>query len=141
VQNNSFKYIRLQSGDALPPIGDLQPFKAIVIIDDEVSEIWQWEACRWLALSGCRYMMAWGRECASWAESTEEAHLEAYDYADVAPENSVVATSHEDEELSEVFWFAKHRASHPAHELKNTVVLHVSTEDKRTGLQEMLEQA
>ncbi|MDB5729008.1 MAG: hypothetical protein JWR25_1375 [Noviherbaspirillum sp.] len=141
MQNNPATYVRLQSDNELPAISDAQPFKAIVVIEDEVSQIWQWEVSRWLALSGCRYIMAWGPECAAWAESVEEAHLEAFNYDDIPQERSLMATSHEDEELSEVFWYAKHRAHHPAHELRNAVILHISKEDKRIDLLGMYEHA
>jgi hypothetical protein len=141
MQNNSVTYIRLQSGGDLPAIADAQPFKAILVIEDEVPEIWRWEASRWLARSGCRYLIAWGPECASWTESVDEAHLEAFDYGDIPQDQSVMATSHEDEELSEVFWFAKHRARHPVLELRNIVILHVSKEDRRIDLPSMYEDA
>jgi hypothetical protein len=137
----SVKYIRLQSGDELPTVSDLQPFKAILVIEDDVSQIWQWDVSRWLVQSGCRYVMAWGRECSTWGDAIDEANLEAFDY-DVIPEDRVVmTTSHEDEELSEVFWFSKHRASHPVHELRNTVILHISGEEKQSELETMHEQA
>jgi hypothetical protein len=139
--NNPAKYLRLQSGDDPPAIGDLEPFKAIVLIEEEVSQIWQWETSRWLVLSGCRFMMAWGTDCGAWAESVDEALLEAFNYDDVPQDRSVVTTSHEDEELSEVFWFAKHRARHPVHELKNMVIVHISEKDKGESLlAEWLEQ-
>jgi hypothetical protein len=139
--NKSVKYIRIQSGDDLPEISDLQPFKAILVIEDDVSQIWQWDISRSLVLSGCRYMMAWGPECGSWVESVDEANLEAFNYDVIPQDHSVVATSHEDEDLSEVFWFAKHRAHHPVHELNNTVIIHISGEEKKIDLQSLYKDA
>jgi hypothetical protein len=137
----SLKYLRLQSGNDLPVITDLRPFKTILVIEDEVEQMWQWDASRWLVNSGCRFMMAWGSECGSWEESVEEAHLEAFNYEDIPQDQSIITTSHEEEELTEVFWFAKHRARHPVHELNTTVILHISKEDKRIDLESAYEEA
>jgi hypothetical protein len=38
----------------------------------------------------------------------------------------VFVTAHEDEELEEAFWFAQHRAIHPAHDLNTTLILHIA---------------
>lgn len=136
MSDKTVKYIRLQSGGQLPSIPDLQPFKAIVVIeDDDVSQMWQWDVSRWLVESGCCYMLAWGTECSSWEESVNEANLEAFDYEDVPEDRVVLTTSHEDEELSEAFWFSKHRAHHPVCDIRNTVILHISPVDKRIELE------
>jgi hypothetical protein len=136
MQNRPLKYIRLQSDDPLPDISELQPFKAIVVIEDDVSQMWQWEVSRWLASSGCRYMMAWGRECSSWDDSVDEANLEAFNYEEIPESQFIMTTWHEDEELSDVFWFSKHSAHHPCHEMRNTVILHISKEDKQQRFEE-----
>lgn len=141
MSKHPLKYIRLQSGDALPALDEPHPFKAIVVIDEEVSQIWQWDVSRWLVQSGCSYVMACGTDCVSWEESVNEANLEAFNYEDIPAEKLVVATSHEDEELSEVFWFAKHRAAHPSHELRNTVILHISPTGKKIELESEFEDA
>ena len=119
-------YLQLRPEGPLPTLDHLQPFMAIVVIDDDSDEMWRWDVARWLATSGCRFMLAWGKECPSWREAVEDAALEAVDYDDVAPEQAVLTTSHEDDDLDEVFWFARHRASHPALQLSNVVILHVA---------------
>jgi hypothetical protein len=141
MSNKPARYIRLQDGNDLPAMNDGPPFKAVLVIEDEVSELWRCEASRWLAASGCRYLMAWGPDCVSWAESVDEAHLEAFNYEDVPRARYVMSTSHEDEELSEVFWFAKHRARHPVLELPDAVILHICAKEKRDDLQAMYEDA
>jgi hypothetical protein len=141
MPSKSVKYLRLQSGDALPSIDELRPFKAIVVIDGEMPEIWQWEVSRWLVQSGCACMMAWGLDCSAWNESVEDANLEAFNYEDIPEDRVVMTTSHDDEELSEVFWYSKHRARHPVHEIRNVVILHVSSEDKKLELESMYEDA
>lgn len=141
MPNKPLQYIRLLPDGTLPDISELPPYKAILVIEDAVSELWQWEVGRWLANSGCRYMMVWGENCVSWEESVEEANLEAFDYEDIPEDRVIITASHEDEDLSEVFWFAKHRASHPAHELRNTVILHISSVDKQRDMESGFEEA
>ncbi|KRB93585.1 hypothetical protein ASE07_12290 [Noviherbaspirillum sp. Root189] len=104
----------------------------MLVIDEETSQPWQWELARWLVRTNCRCVMAWGLECDSWEEAVEDAHLEAFDFEEVPEEQVIVTTSHADEELAEVFWYCRHRARHPVHELANTVILHISKEIKKT---------
>lgn len=137
----SLRYLHLKPDAALPAIDDPAPFKAILATEADVSQMWQWEVSRWLVSSGCRYLMAWGKECESWNESIEEASLEAFDYEDVPEDKSVMTTSHEDEELSEVFWFARHRAHHPAHDLRNVLILHVAESARKEEMEKMFEDA
>lgn len=139
--NTPAKYIRLEAGDELPALDALQPFKAIVVIEDAVSDIWQWDLSRWLVAAGCRYMLAWGPACETWADSVEEASLEAADYEELPADRVVMTSSHEEEELSEAFWFARHKAHHPAHVLRNTVIVHISRTDKRDEMVASYEQA
>lgn len=141
MQHKLIKYIHLQPDDTLPDISDLRPFKAIVVIEEEVPQIWQWDVCRWLVQSGCGFMMAWGTECSAWDEAVAEANLEAFNYEDVPPEHVVMTTAHEDEELADVFWFAKHRAHHAVHDLRNTVILHISQQEKKGEMESLYEDA
>ncbi len=126
MQAHKAHYLQLRPHDALPDLTHLAPFMAVVVIDDDSDEMWRWDVARWLVDSGCRYMLAWGKECASWNEAVEDAALEAFDYEDVAPEQTVLTTAHEDDDLDEVFWFARHRASHPALRFSTAVILHLA---------------
>lgn len=141
MQNNSVRYIRIHPEEPLPDISHLQPFKAVVVIDDEVPQTWQWDVSRWLVSSGCRYMMAWGPECSSWDDSVDKANLEIFDYGEIPESEFIMTTWHEDEELSDVFWFCKHSAGHPFRKLDNAVILHISKEDKRELLEGEYENA
>jgi hypothetical protein len=47
-----------------------------------------------------------------------------------------MTTWHEDEEREEVFWFAKHRASHPSHTFKATVILDISLLDRKDEIEQ-----
>lgn len=141
MKKKSVKYLHLKPGDVLPAIDELRPFKAVVVVEDDVSQMWLWDASRWLASSGCLYMMAWGKDCSSWDDAVDEANLEQFNYEEIPDDQLIMTTSHEDEDLSEVFWFAKHKALHPAHDLKNVLILHISNTEKRKELEAAYEDA
>jgi hypothetical protein len=137
MRNKRVKYVHLRPGDILPELGALPAYKAVVVIEADVSQMWQWEVSRWLVSSGCRYMLAWGKECSSWDDSVDEANLEAFEYEEIPEDRFVMTTWHDDEDLSEVFWFAKHCAHHQAHDFQESVILHISEESRREELEEM----
>lgn len=141
MQRNSVKYLHLRPAGSLPALEGLRVFRAVVIIEADVPQLWQWEVSRWLVASGCRYMHAWGKECGSWSEAVDEASLEAVDYEDMPEDQIVLTTSHDDEELSDVFWFSKSRARHSFHDLRETLILHISEEERREELEELYESA
>jgi hypothetical protein len=128
-------YLHLLPDGPLPQLMDSAPFLAITIADEEVAQMWQWEASRWLAEAGCRVLLAWGKDADAWAEAVQEAGQEAFDYEDIPQEQLVVATAHEDDDLDEVFWFARHRAAHPACTLNKTLILHVAAAPRREQLE------
>ena len=57
----------------------------------------------------------------------DNANLEEFDYEEIPEEKFVMTTWHENESLKEVFWFAKNNAFHPAVELRNTLILDITT--------------
>ena len=135
MQRPSIRYLHLAPENDLPALEGLTAFKAIVMVEAEVPEMTRWDVSRWLVESGCRYALAWGDQCDAWRESIDDASLEATDYEDVPEDQQLMATAHEDEDLSEVFWFAKHRASHPALELPETLILHIADEPRREEIE------
>lgn len=136
MKTSKAHYLQLRPHDTLPDLAHLAPFMAIAVVDDDSDEMWRWDVARWLVAAGCRYLLAWGKECESWHDAFEDAADEAFDYDEVAPEQRVLATWHADEDLDEVFWFARHRASHPALQLANTVILHVAVRGRPDELLE-----
>lgn len=141
MQNKSIRYLHLNADSELPVLDGMQAFKTVVVVEADVLQTMQWDVSRWLVESGCLYVLAWGKDCAEWKESAEEAGLEAANYEDVPDEQLVITTSHEDEELSEAFWFAKNRATHSAHELKETLILHIADEPRREELEALYREA
>ncbi len=105
-----------------------------MVIEEEVSPEWQAMVSTWLVASGCLYMMAWGIGCSSWDDSVDMANLEAFNFGEIPESRFVMTTWHDDEPLSEVFWFAKENANHPAEELQATVLLHISAVPREAEL-------
>jgi len=128
MQNKSLKYLHLLPDAALPDLGGLHRFKAVLIIESEASQMWQWDVSRWLVSSGCRYLLAWGTECDTWDDAVDEANLERFDYGDIPEEEIVI-------------WFAKNRAKHPVLELAETVLIHVGDVARRNEFEELYIQA
>lgn len=124
------KYVRIEPGKELPNVAAFKPFRAVVVVDDFVSSTWQSTVSAWLVGSGCLYMMAWGRECSSWDDSVDFANLEVFDFKDIPDDQFVMTTWHEDEALTDVFWYSKHCALHPTVELQNTLLVHIGTQDR-----------
>jgi len=132
---STLSYLHVRAHEALPPIDGYPPFLAVLVVDEVCEEMWRWEACRWLAASACRVLLAWGEYCEDWAESAADARLEAFDYEDVPADQLLVTTSHEDEELDEVFWFARHRARHPTLQPGHTLIIHIADRGRRQELE------
>ena len=127
-------YIQLRPGEKLPSISHLKPFAAIVLVEEVVDPEWQRVTSTWLVESGCRYMMAWGMECASWDDSVDIANLEQFNFGEIPEDDRVMTTWHADESLSEVFWFAKNSAFHPTVNLDRFALVHISMKGNRDGL-------
>jgi hypothetical protein len=136
MQKKILTYLQLPPGGELPALDHLSPFLAIVLAEEEVTELWQAEASRWLVASGCRYLLAWGKDCEAWHDMVEDAALEAFDYEDAPDEHKVIATWHEDEDREEVFWFAKHRAAHPSLTFKATVILDIASAGRKDQIEQ-----
>lgn len=136
-----FRYVQIQDGEPLPDVGDLKPFKAIVVVEDRPSREWQTQTSRWLVDSGCLYMMAWGDDCESWDDSVDLANLETFNFGDIPDAKSVMTTWHESESLEDVFRFAKALALHPTVKLSNVLILHVGADDKHARLDALFQKA
>lgn len=78
--------------------------------------------------------MAWGVDGSSWDDCVDMANIEQFDFKDIPSESFVMTTWHENETLSEVFWFAKQCAFHPAVDLQHTLLLHIATDSRETEI-------
>ena len=141
MQKPSIRYLHLTPESDFPALEGLQHFKAVLVIEADMAEMTMWETSRALIASGCKYALAWGKDCESWHDAIDDAYLEATNYEDVPEDQRVMTTWHEDEELSEVFWFARHRAVHPAHELRDTLILHIADAPRREEIETLFHDA
>jgi hypothetical protein len=138
MQRKTLTYLHLPSDADLPELGNLPPFLAIVLAEDEVAEMWLWDVARWLVASGARYVQAWGKDAEAWHDAVDDAALEAVDYEDAPDERRVLTTGHDpaDEDMDEVFWFSKHRAAHPALSLDAVLIVHIAQAPRREEIEQ-----
>ena len=97
------EYLHLRPEGPQPSLDGAAPFKAVVVIDSEVTPEWQAQVSDWLVRSGCQYMMAWGLDCSSWDDSVDVANLEMFDFGEIPDEGFVMTTWHEKDSLLEAF--------------------------------------
>lgn len=131
---STLRYLHLTPDQPLPALEGLSSFKAILVVEAVVEEMIMWETCRSLVASGCLVALTWGQQAESWREAVDDAFLEATDYEDLDEARSLLSTAHQDEDLDEVFWFAKHRAVHAA-ELRDTLIVHIAGAARRDELE------
>jgi hypothetical protein len=137
MQRKTLTYLHLPPDADLPDLGTRPPFLAIVLAEEEVAEMWLWDAARWLVASGARFVQAWGKDAETWTEAVDDAALEAVDYEDAPDDRQVLTSSHDpaDEDVDEVFWFAKHRAAHPYLPLDAVLVVHIASTPRKEAIE------
>lgn len=79
-------------------------------------------------------MMAWGLECSAWDDSVDWANQNAFDPEEIPEGSFVVTTWHEEESLADVFWYAKHCATHSVVDIGQTLLLHIAAEQQETDM-------
>lgn len=134
-------YLHLKPGSAPPQLTGVAPFKAVVVIEADVSREWQNHVSDWLVRAGCRYMMAWGRDCSVWDDAVDWAHLAMFDYGEISEEAFVMTTWHNNDSLAEVFWFSQFCAKHSSFERPVTYIMHISQEPRAREMLEAFEEA
>jgi hypothetical protein len=86
-------------------------------------------------------MMAWGADSSAWDDSVDRANLAVFNYGEIPDARFVMTTWHDDEPLSETFWFAEHAAWHPVVPLDETVIVHVGASAREAVLLQAYEDA
>ena len=132
------RYIHLIPGKEPPPLADVGYFKAVLVIEAEVWPGWRDTVSDWLVCNGCRFMMAWGKDCSAWDDSVDEANLRQFDYGEIPDDDFVMTTWHEHEPLEETFWFAVHTSGHPSLELAETYIVHIALTERSAELLQAL---
>ncbi len=122
--------------DAVPPVREAHPYRAILVIEEEVSQEWRNEVAKWLVESGCLYLVAWGVDCEGWHDTVDWTNLEAFDFGDIPDDKFIMTTWHDKEPLSEAFWFCGNCASHPDVYLSDTVIVHIAREERGVAILE-----
>ena len=130
-------YLHLSPDADLPDLGNRPPFLAIVLAEDDVAEMWLWDAARWLVACGARYVQAWGKEAETWTEAVDDAALEAVDYEEAPDDRQVLTSAHDpaDEDIEDVFWFTRHRAAHPFLPLDTVLVVHIAARPRKEEIE------
>lgn len=131
------EYQRIEEAGNLPDLERLKPFKAVVIIETQISQKRQADVSDWLVRSGCRYMMVWGPGCSGWDDSVDLANLQRFSFGDIPDKEFVMTTWHDGDSLDDVFHFARTFAVtyDQSEALPNALLLHLSEVDKRNELE------
>jgi hypothetical protein len=127
----SITYLCAQSECELPDISELRPFRAVVVIDENISRDYMEKISRWLVKSACLYAMTWGKQCEQTHDMIDFANLEAFGFQEIPEDKFMMTTWHENEPLSEVFWYSKNCAFHPSVDLPQVLLLHISMTDRQ----------
>lgn len=133
VREEEVEYIHLLCGAAPPDIVS-NPRRVVVLIEQEGTADWQDRISEWIIDSGCLYMMAWGIDCSSWDDSVDYALLSRYENQEIPDDRFVMTTWHEEEPLSEVFFYCLMCAFHPTIELSRATILHIAPSERREDL-------
>jgi len=116
-----------------------RPFKAVVVVADDVTEDWRELVSAWLVREGCLYMMAWGRASSLWDDSVDGANLAAFRFQDIPDEAFVMTTWHEKETLEDVLSFALRAAFHPTVDIERLVIVDISVVERSSEMLALFE--
>lgn len=128
------RYLHLPVGSQPPSLDGIGAFKAVLVLQEAVADDWQDRLSEWLVSSGCLYMMAWGVGCSSWDDSVDWANHSVIGLDDIPDDQFVMTTWHDDEPLSETFWYAGHTAHHPTMSLDQVVIVDIGHANREAEL-------
>ena len=134
IMTERTEYLLLKPESPPPNITAFPPFRAVVIVEADVTPEWQSLVSRWLVKSGCLYMMAWGVNCSTWHDLVDMANIEQFNFSPIPDDKFVFTTCHTDEPQEGVFWYSKNCALHSSVELERTVLLHISASNREREL-------
>lgn len=126
-------YLHLLPEQSVPALR-VRPHRAILIAESTASKMWRDEVAAWMVGSGCLYFIAWGIACEEWHDAVDWAVLEAFDFGEIPDERFVMTSWHDKESLPEALWFAGNCASHPDADLTETLIVHVSPNERSADL-------
>jgi hypothetical protein len=123
-------YLHLNPGQSPPALEGGCPFKAVIVIEVDVTPEWRSVICDWLVNSGCRYAIAWGIQCREWHFGIDDASLQRFDYGEVPDSEFVMTTDHEKESLKDAFLFAAYCAHHPSLDIDRVYIIHIASRER-----------
>ncbi len=129
-RHKELHYLHIGHSAELPDISHHAPFKAVVCVEDAPGIEKQREISEWLVTTGCRYVVACGKDCGSWCDSVRKANLAMHDIDTMDERDFVMTTGHPHEPLRAVFRYAKNAAKHPKMKLESCVVLHLGEQNR-----------
>lgn len=133
MSDETVEYVHLPAGSKLP-LSVSQPRRVLVLIEQDVGQVWQDVVSRWIVDSGCLFMMAWGRKCSSWDDSVDHAKFEKFGYGEVPDDKFVMTTWHDNEPLSAAFFFARMCAFHPTIAMPLLTILDIRDEPRKSAI-------
>jgi hypothetical protein len=136
----ALEYLHLPP-DCPPPQLRGAPFRAVVVIEAQVTPEWRASISKWLVESGCLYMMAWGTDCSLWDDSVDYANLDKLECGDIPDDSFVMTTWHPSEPLEEVFWFCEYTARHSTVDLDRKILIHISIVERDAELLDAYQRA
>ncbi len=108
----------------------LSAFKCLIVVERDIPAEFRARVSEQLVRAGCLYALAWGRECSSWDDSIDWAHLDTQNGAEFREEDHVVTTWHDEDSLADTVAFAR-SCAHPIVTLDDLVVLDLGLNDRR----------
>ena len=129
-QAEELLYIHLPAGSALPSL-DAKPCRVVIIAEQHVPVEWQSSVAKWVIEKRCLFMMAWGLDCEIWHDAVDWAAHDLHGYEDVADDDFVMTSWHENEPLSEALFFCRCVAFHPTASLDRAILLHIAEVPRR----------
>jgi hypothetical protein len=126
-------YLHLEPEQPLPKLAS-GPFVTVIVSDENVSDAWQNQTCEWLVAAGTLYVVTWCVDCEGWHDKVDWAVLAKFAYGEIPDDSFVMTTWHDNEPLSEAFWYAGNCAILPDVDVPKMVVLHISGKPKKEAL-------
>ncbi|MBH9577694.1 DUF7684 family protein [Inhella proteolytica] len=134
-------YLHLPAGAPLPALSSARPLRVAVVVEQDCPNDWRNAVCDWLFKAGCRYLVAWGKDCSGWDDAMDWTCLEACKFSASMGPDFVMTTWHDDEPLFEALAFAKHAANHPVLSLPDFCLLHIAPAPRKNELLQIYDAA
>jgi hypothetical protein len=106
----------------------------LVIALTPVSDQSKYEFCRKLVNDHLHYLMCWGAFAEEWEDSADEVICNVFE----SRSTPILTTSHSDETLEEVCWFAKYATLTANDEPRSLLILEISERPEYAGAVEIV---